>query len=327
MPKVKYYMIHNGDLDPFIELLSPNIHIPGLINWPKAFGGKIVKWEELSRHDVENADILHVNLTGMNKHVPLSIREYLGNSSSTKLVVNLDYAIEYYQKAFPEPTIFFRALASADMIFATEPYQRNVLQYIVDRHFREPRCKEVPLIPHPCPTHGLKELRDDDRRLDIIVAHMHRYCKQTYIPAMLSQALPNTISCLVGYLPEEVAYPTGGFDMVFEDRPWRKYIQFLRHCKYGLLYTNIHSLGRFALENACLGMPCVSTNVVYATRICFPELSFNPLDLEGMRGALERLVSDTEFYEEVREQGHGNVEFFNYRRSKERFLEALERCG
>jgi len=327
MPKIKYYMVHDGGLDPFLDILKEDVYVPGLINWPRVFQGGIVKFEELSKREVEEADILHVNLTGKDKLVPLSIRECLGDSSSTKLVVNLDYSIEYFQAAFPDPVMFFKALASADLIFATEPYQQRALQYIVDHHFEKPRCKKVPLIPHPCPVSQLNKMKIENSRMDIIAVHMHRYCKQVYISAMLSQTLPNTMSCLVGYLPDKAPYPAGGFDMVLEDRPWKKYIQFLRHCKYGLLYTNIHSLGRFVMECACLGIPCVSTNTVYATRICFPELTFSPLELEDMRKALERLVTDIEFYERVKDKGCKRVEFFNYKISKERFLKELERCG
>jgi len=75
---------------------SDDIQLSGLYLWQQTFnenGGTGVINTLWRKEDLEDYDVVHVNYTPSNIQAPTIIRQELGNSSSTKLVLNMDLDI------------------------------------------------------------------------------------------------------------------------------------------------------------------------------------------------------------------------------------------
>jgi len=318
---MKLLMLHEGGLDNALPLFSKDVYAPGLINWVKIFNGEVKKWQDVGKEELEQYDVVYINLTGVEKVLPKTVREYIGESRSTKIVVSLDYSVECYQIAIPDFQELLESIAAADLVFASEPYQKEFLQYIVDNHIKNPRCKEVPLIGHPCPTQELNKFKKNDG-MNVLAISFHRYDRHLHIPSMLAQWL-DVPRYLFNFNPELVPYVRRAFHIVSEPLPWKDYIELLSRCRYGLEYTHIHSLGRFAMECACLRIPLVATDTIYAARECYPTTTHNHTKLSEIRKSLERIIGDEGFREELVREAEEKVEHFSYGACRERLLKAL----
>ena len=77
---------------------------------------------------------------------------------------------------------------------------------------------------------------------------------------------------------------------------WKDWIAALNKFKYAIhLNPNIIG-GTFNLNCAYLGIPCIGNIDANTQRLCFPELSVEPDDLEAAHKLLQRLSTDEDFY-------------------------------
>jgi len=292
----------------------------------------------LAPDDFDDYNIIHVNLSGDAQDLVPTIKKLM-KSTSTKLILNLDYSVDNFQPAFLQPGRFISAVWSADFVFAVEPTQQAMLQFLFT-HMKELASPGVtiregcvvPLIPHPCPTSDTKKFAmPPEERLDIIAVQYHRYSKQYLIPAMLVRNImhpkaPVTIpTLLMGCTDAQMA--TGLFDVQHSYTEWENFMYLFSHCNYALTFSTISSHSRFAMESACLGTPCVGSMNQYMVAELFPRTAHNTYDFEGMRQSLERLIKDEEFYKEVAASASENVEAYGWEKSKQRLLDGMKTWG
>ena len=95
----------------------------------------------------------------------------------------------------------------------------------------------------------------------------------------------------------------------------------------GRNYIGIHldsreTAGRFSIDCACLGIPLISSDKIFAHVHCFPELSVNPSDIDGAVNLAKKLYNDEQFYQKVTEYASQQVEYFNLENSKRRMESA-----
>lgn len=292
----------------------------------------------LAPNQFDDYNIIHLNLSGDAQDLPTTIKKLM-RSTSTKLILNLDYSVDNFQPAFLQPGKFISAIWSADFVFAVEPSQLALLQYLFT-HMKElasegVKIREklvVPLIPHPCPTEDTKKFAmPPDERMDIIAVQYHRYSKHYIIPAMLVRNIMHPKApmpfptMMVGCTDASMA--TGLFDAQHSYTEWEGFMYLLSHCNYALTYSTVSSHSRFAEETASLGIPCVGSMNQYMVAELFPRIAHNLYDFEGMRQSLERLVRDEEFYKEVAAYASERVEGYGWEKSKQRLLEGMKTWG
>lgn len=101
---------------------------------------------------------------------------------------------------------------------------------------------------------------------------------------------------------------------------WLDWIKQLSTFKYAVHMMPTIAAGTFSLNCAFLGIPCIGNIKVDTQRLCFPELSFEPEDVEGARHAAKRITADPEFYTRI-----GGLWKKRYREnfSKELYLQKL----
>lgn len=81
------------------------------------------------------------------------------------------------------------------------------------------------------------------------------------------------------------------------------------------------------METSCLSIPTVCTNNIYMGVKLFPQVTHDPTDFEGIRGSLQKLIDDEEFYHSVAEYAYEQVENYNWENSRKRLLTALQEAG
>jgi len=272
--------------------------------------------------------------------------------------MNLDYPPDStsFATSFFNPLTFLFAVYQVDFVFANEPYQQALFNYIFNRTnmakqnrwvkkrdevlgFKDKPPEEkpqlvVPLIPHPVNTTQLKKLRVPlEERQDRLIYCFHRYEPQLHLPGWMSLNLKTPSGefiprYIVNFTPDDTIRmsiaPLFLFDYTGSaagEANWGKYLYTLSHSTIGFeYYVGLHSHSRFPGECACLGIPCIGTDRAHSMVNFFPQTCFDPLDIPGIRAALERLVKDEEFYMGVIKYADRAVEEANWENSLNRLL-------
>lgn len=295
--------------------------------WFRAFNtgnwsGEVRHIKTVAEADLQKWDIIHVNLCGVTAPIIPKIKEAIKNSS-TILIINQDYATENFETGFQKPRDFYEAIKAADFIFCQEPVSVSFMNFMLKHHFNIP--KKAVLVPHPCDMTLKKYRVDFEKRLDMLAVIYHRYKGELLIPSMLSWGLkyPTTLFGLVAG-----NIPVGLFNFTSPYMDWSKYFYVLAHCSIGLDYiSGYHCMGRFQMETSCLSIPTVCTNNIYMGVKLFPQVTHDPTDFEGIRGSLQKLIEDEEFYHLVAEYAYEQVENYNWENSRKRLLTALQEAG
>lgn len=312
----------------FKDLIEEDISRPGCYQWFRAFStgsdaGCVKHIREMADVDFQRYDIIHINLCGVNASLYPGIKELI-KGSSTLLISNVDYATEWFQDGFQKPRDFYDALRLSDFIFCQDPSQYAFIKFLVKHHMGE--NKPIAFIPHPVDTRLKKYRIDYDYRIDLIGVMFHRYGGgELLLPSMVSWGLKYP-TVLFGLVAGNI--PVGLFHFTAPMMEWKKYIYVLAHCALAFDYVSrYHCMGRFPMECACLGIPTVTTNTIYMGQKLYPKLCHEPMDFDGLRSSLQKLIDDENFYHEVAEYAYEQVEEYNLENSKKRLLTAMEEAG
>lgn len=299
----------------WLDLLTPGILKPGLYNWYRIFNGEVRYWKEVTKSeiDLEDYDIVHVNMSAIDFKLPSLIRKILPKSTSTLLIVNMDYAPEILGSKTFDIKVLLSSFKAADFIFAQTPFNKKFLEVFTKRR--------VYLIPHPVDTKALKQLVvKPEKRMNMIFACYHRYDSQRIIPAILASK-KGFVSLVLGVddkIPQDYFAAQGGY-LAYED-----YLEFLKMAKLGVEYYTMTSHGRFANECACLKIPLIGTDRVYNNIRYYPRTTFPIDEIDKMIMVRDRLLSDEDFYDEVIGYAYERVESSNYENSRKLLLGSIE---
>jgi len=316
---MKYLFLTDGA--SYFPQLMVDFERAGLYNWYKCMDGEVRLWSDLKhrKHELQDYDIIHINLASSDIGLAAKIAPLI-KEASTKLVVNMDYSINYMDKA-TSLREFILDLNATDCAFGVEPSQVNLINYILsvtgdDREIR------LSLMPHPVDTELMqKELWVDyDRRMDILAYQFHKYDSHWEIPRLLMLKLPVICTCL-GYSLE--SFKTQDMpELVMPYIDWDKYIGFLAHCKYGFEYRTHKAASRFVMEAGSIGIPVVTTHDSYMGHMVFPDISHPVEDFFGIRESLKRIIEDEEYRLHLAREGIERLEAYNFENSK-KSMEAL----
>jgi len=324
----------------FRELVTKEVTKPGSYNWYKAFDsypnwtGEVRETRSLAHEDFENFDLIHLTLAGVNVPVIQKIRSVLGDNSDTQLILSTDYTFESFENGFLHPLDMHKAAKCADFIFAQEPAQQGLFNYIVKEYMK--RKWTVPLVTHPVDTDGIKQQYvKPEQRLDMIAYVYHKFDRQLTIPSMLLDGL-GIPALMLGFLDIQAIQagrgpgkeiPAGFFHFNAGWLEWKTYLYMLRHCTIGFDFYVIHSYSRVPQEFACLGIPAVTTTHSYTGTILYPETSHSPYDLPAIRKNLEMLIKDRELWKKTADYAFEKVESMNYKNSVENLLRVMDERG
>ena len=320
---MKYLLLTEGAAF-FPEILKP-FERAGLYNWMKAFEGEVRLWGDMSRrkHELRDYDVVHINSYGPDQGLAHVVAQHT-DGTDTKLVVNMDLSIDYFDKNlnFSE---FVKDILAADVLFSVEPTQVNLVNYIAHAMGRK-KPGHCVLMPHPINIPLLMDTSfvEYDKRMDIVAFQYHKYDGHWATPKILMEKLPNNwLSAMLGYigapLPMEALR-----HMVMPYMEWELYIDFLRRCKIGFEYRTHKAASRFVMEAGALGIPVVTTKDSHMGQIIFPEICHEVEDFFGIRQSLETLINDEDWRQHLAREGLDRLEAYNFENSKKRFMELIE---
>jgi len=293
----------------------------GVFNWQRLFRGFAAPVASIP--DLKQFDVVHVQLSGTNFDAPRRVRKQLGPRSDTKLVVNLDYAPEFWYMYPPYPELLLDQLRCADYIMSVEPHAARMLAEFVGR--------PVYVIPHPADVEAIgATAKPRHERIDALVM-LHRD-NQDYLPYWMLRGCGLKTRVIGRLTPcgnptgSAIDYPALMYDYIHEGYLGGEVAVALMAKSVLVVdcYTH-HVCGRSQIELAALGVPCVGYPNVWAQRECFPELTVMPGDVLGARARVKRLLADPDWYAAVAKQAQEKVRFFDYEHARTRYLTMLGR--
>jgi len=320
---MKYLLLTEGTAY-FPELLKP-FERAGLYNWLKTFKGEVRLWGDIKKrtHNLQDYDIVHVNSYGPDQGLAHAVSQYT-DGTDTKLVVNMDLSINYFDKDL-NLSQFIQDILAADVLFSVEPAQVNLVNYIAHAMQRKKHGHCV-LLPHPIDIPLLLDTSfvEYDKRMDVVAFQYHKYDGHWSIPKILLENLPNNyLAAMLGYIGGPL--PLEGMrHMIMPYMEWDLYIDFLRRCKIGFEYRTHKAASRFVMEAGALGIPVVTTKDSHMGQIIFPEICHEVEDFFGIRESLEKLVTDEDWRLHLTREGLDRLEPYNFENSKKRFMELVE---
>jgi len=303
----------------FNSILEVKPMMTGCYNWIRVFNGDAKNYCELSDEDLEKYDVIMVNLDGQDSRLVPDLRNRLGNSSSTKIVVNQDYSPEVMPSGFDQYVDLKNAIMLADRVFVTTPACQKEFEFIAEGK------KTIYLIPHPCETHVLKKFNSFIEN-DWIVNYFHRYYVDCFTPYLILKDLKKEFG-LVGYIESSDKFSRrtkSVFKRIVNYLPFPDILKLMKEARLHLFIPFSYTWGRIPLDVACMNRPLVASKHIWSAQILYPLTLVDPFDVQKARELLIKLDQDDAFYSEVCNIAYYNVEFFGHKLSRERFLSMLE---
>lgn len=295
---------------------SEGLSLSGLWLWAKVFNefGKKGDIRVIKRkHELEDYDIIGLNLTPGNFGLVDPIREELGNSSSTKLVVNIDFEIDNWGTIWMVPTILEHVLGNADLLFHVEPVGANVLEHALQR--------KVHTLPHPVDLKGLDGIKQIDRDPTIVTLY-HRHTPDITTPYFAQRFIPlNRV--LLGYIGGKVP-ASSLYDLALPYMPFNEAMLVMSKAMIGYHVHNGYTCGRGVIENAALMVPCICSDTIEAGRRLFPELTCNPYDVKKQHELMMMLLHNDEMVDGIVRYAWTEAAHYSFENSYKRMVDALE---
>ena len=320
--KIKYTQCIPGNHIPkhIVDALSEQPHRSGNYNWIFAFKGEINCWEDI-KDKVGDYDIIQVNMTPKDMPVIPEIRRVIDEGGhKTKLVLNNDYVAEMWNQWKIDPYRYDQIQHMGDMVFGTE--ENQVSNMIETAH-----C-----FPHPTNTKVLKRLGADMSEKQKSVGFIyHWWLGQTYLPSRTMRLMKEKFglkSNIFAYKPgHNPMHDFMGY-MFDAEYPLMDFPDFADAIqKQAFLYDpNLyHTYGRNGVEAACLRVPVIGSNRVFSYRKLFPELTIDPVNHYEAMGKAKLIIGkeNAKIINKILDKAYDGAEYFNYKNSKKRYLEAL----
>lgn len=297
-----------------------DLQLSGLYLWSTAFerfgnGGVIdTFWR---KDDLEDFEVVHCNYTPSNIQLPTVIRDELGSSSSTKLVMNVDLDVLQMSPSWAYYTnAMVKELKIADCVFHVEKIGAEVLSHLLDR--------EVKVCPHPVDVSALYDYIKKERE-PMIATLFHRYTGSTLAQYIAQRNIPLR-RVLFGYTPigKQAAVANAGmYDQILPYMTFQEHVNEVSKSAIGCDLYHGYTYGRGVVEMAGLCIPSVVSNTIEASRL-FPETTVHPFDTRGAEEKFKKLVSDADFADEVIKTAHAGCGYYSLENSYSRFMDMLE---
>lgn len=289
--------------------------LSGLWLWSKAFNQYGAKGDVRiirNKEDIEEYDICHINLTGGDMALPQMIRDELGNSSSTKLIINTDFDPMLWGQVWEYPKFFEKSLQEADMVFQVDSIGAKYLEHMLKR--------KVYCLPHPVDVDGLNNYKKINREPTIVTV-WHRYIPDC-TTAYYAQCDVPAYKILLGYTGK--VHNIGMFDKVFGYIPFLEAIEVMSKAKFGYDMYIGYSYGRAVAEFAALAVPCICSNTIEACRKLFPKTCVHPLNIKRQQEIFMSLIEHDDEYIDTFKHAYNEVKEYKPKSSYEKMVKAIE---
>lgn len=302
------------------SLFQDELMIGGFYNWPAVMEGEFNYYAQ-ARGKLKEYDVIFVGLSRPEvEGVLLSkIRKEIGWNSSTKLIATIDYSVALWQNSFHIHTLE-EELKQCDALFIPTPEAMSCMRALTG--------DAVPIyfMPHPTDVKTFKQFTQPiDKRYNALLSLIHRYDNNWYCPAIITKGLEDMVNIYAVILDGGIEmYVTPYFQFVRSGENFSEYLKFASKAKVVLdSYHQIGNYGRSAVDNACLRLPTIATELCFSNGILWPELTTKPNDAYGQRELIKKLLTDREFYEKCTDYAYEKVDMFSYESCRKNMFEFL----
>lgn len=309
----------------------------GLFQWTRAFAqfGKDGQMSGMiKKHEMEKFDVVHTNWTPAHPGYPEAIRRELGENSSTKLIVNVDYAINHWNHI--SPLVLAHQLRQADFVFSVESFGADrIARLMLDENINEGTYVRgyVPVIPHPIDVETVKTVRKPtEEREMLITCQYHRYhnnwCEYWYplqftMKTARADGNERINTALMNVEGEGVKYHDM-FNVARGRSDYPSYMEALSHAMVNMDITPDYTYGRGIVDAAALGVPTIASNTIEAARRIWPELIVQYGDDAAVEHMIISLLGDNDRYDAMQLRGIEKCEDYNLENSYNKMVEYLE---
>lgn len=294
----------------------------GFYQWLHVFGGDIFEAKQvLPTLKDGDFDIIQVRLTADNLPLIGSIRQSIGEKSRTKLVVGLDYPVEYWKKKFPVMGKVKAAVQKADFVFATEFTICNALERLTGKPVYE--------IPHPADLQKISSYTVPAEKKEPILSVISKPGWTNYRRA----------SGVAMYLQIRLRV------IFFRDPPEETFIQKLRKNRIEVLICEdeaefcralaeskavvapctYHDYGKEVIYAAALGSTLIGNSLLDASRRCYPIVHNTVNHLIAYLFSFQWITQNQGLQEFIRKNAWHKVQYYNWANLQNRFLRLLWR--
>ena len=290
----------------------------GMYNWLGVFDGGLVPWEKLKDH-TDDFDVIQVNMSPMDMSIIPEIRQVLDKKGrKTKLVLNNDYVCEHWGEWGLDPYRYDQIQRMGDMVFGTEKHQ---VSNMIEGAFT---------IPHPTHTKLMKRLGRNKKLDENAVGFVfHWWARESYLGSRTLRHVKEkygATSKVVGYWEKydsmnKFKYQ---FDEYLNLTGFNQFATEVKKLKCLYDPNPCHTYGRNCVEAACWGIPVIGSDRVFSQNKLFPDLACDPYDKSAIMSKFEQVFNDEKFVKSVLKKAYDGVEYFNYKNSKQRWLDAFK---
>ena len=89
----------------------------------------------------------------------------------------------------------------------------------------------------------------------------------------------------------------------------------MSQCKVAINLENRYTQGKFSIDCAIAGVPCVGSNTLTAMQKLWPDLAVDAFDLDGAIAKVKRLLEDKQFYNDCINKASANLQYFDVKGS------------
>jgi hypothetical protein len=293
----------------------------GFYQWLNVFHGQIFEAKRIlpSLKDGD-FDIIHLRLTQNNLPLISSIRSCIGEKSGTKLVVSMDYPVEYWKKKFFSMDKVKTAVQKADFVFATE--------HTICRALEKSTGKSVYELPYPVDIEkfAIYASHDRDRILNVLYKQ-----KMTNFRSAVSIAKRYNLKLrVVFYRQYDEKLIQKLIKKKIEVVICRNEADFCKALAAGEIVIAphaYHNYGKWIIYAAAVKTIAAGNFFLDAARRCYPMISsINYRSLQAYEHNFLWLMKEQGISEYIREEAFHKVQYYNWPNMQNRFLHLLAKA-
>ena len=332
-----------------------SFEISGLLQWAKVLGGDIV----LITDDLTPYDILMTNVSSTEQEYISVIRQ---ENPDAKIVTCFDYGFDVVNQYFYNMERVKQVMRRTDHIFSVNKNQVKWMKLLLPerdiryiphptdienvkkfRKTKEERTMGVAVMWHQYDNYMLQPLEimlSINRKRKIPVPFCLVGAKSRilidhgwHVPAVnvpiISNDHPDSKMRGKPIDPEFEKYVVFvqkglGFDSIMPYmgvEPWYDHLS--RFAVALDLYT-VNSIGRFGIDCAGVGVPCVASDLQDSANLLWPFTRVDPFEPEKPIAFVEKLLNNQDFYSHTLKVADKNLPYFGFEKSRERMMALLE---
>lgn len=325
--------------------------IAGLLNWARVLGGDV----KMVNEDLNGYDTYMVNISSTETEYISVIRML---EPDARIVACFDYGFDIVNQYFTNLERIKQVLSRADIIFSVNKNQEKWMKVILPekktyycphpadmeavkkyRKPREARDLGVAAMWHQYDNYHIQSLE--------VLKAVERKTKQEVNKCLIG--LKGRFMIDHGMVIPSASAPTienGAQTGQYVDPDMEKYVQlvpkgvawdgvlpyvgvnmwydFLSRFQVTLDLYTINSIGRFGIDCAGVGVPCVASTKQDSAHILWPQTRVNPFEPAGAIDCVARLLTDPVYYDSVVRTANNRMDYYGFKQSKDRMMEILD---